>query len=143
MISLLEARALRTFLPVVASVLAGAIGGFLVDLRTGYGPAPGLLLPILAGIYGIVVGDLLGRASRSTGNPKLGVYVTGGLIIGGLGGRILVGCLVLLSLRTSNPGEAYGLALVASVFSPATIFNLAIAVFAASVRIRAFQRYAV
>lgn len=127
-------------LPVVVTVLAGAIGGFLIDLKTGFGSgvASGAVLLVLAAFYGLVVGEVLCRSCRRTLRLKLEVVAAAGLAIGGLGGRIVVGCQLLIG--GGQPSIQYLLSLLTNVLSPIALACLAIAVSTAISRIRILQR---
>jgi len=85
----------------VVSVLAGAMGGFLVSIGSDYAPRTGPILYPLAALYGIIVAELsLKSAGRAA--PRLDALLAGGLTIGALGGRFIVACVVFLS--SSAPG---------------------------------------
>jgi hypothetical protein len=127
-------------LPVAVTVLAGAMGGFLIDLKTGFGSgyASVAVLLALAGLYGLVVGDLLTRLCRRPIHLRLDVVAAAGLALGGLGGRILVGCQVLFG--NGRPCSQYATSLLVNVLSPFALACLAIAIYGAVTRIRVLQR---
>ena len=129
-------------LPVAVAVLAGAMGGFLIDLKTGFGSgyASGFILLALAGLYGLVVGDLLTRSCRRAVHLRLEIVAAAGLALGGLGGRMVVGCQVLCSLGYGQANGQCTIDLARQVLSPIALASLAIAVYAAITRIRALQR---
>jgi hypothetical protein len=127
-------------LPVAVTVLAGAMGGFLIDLKTGFGSgfASGAVVLALAGVYGLMVGDLLTRSCRRAIHLRLEIVAAIGLALGGLGGRMMVGCQVLFG--SGHPCGQYATSLLANVLSPIALACLAIAVYAAITRIRVLQR---
>ena len=132
----------RVALPVAVSALAGAIGGFLVDLggSIGYGFGHGLVALVCAAIYGLAVGEIVTRACRRGTNLGLESMVASGLIIGAVGGRAIVGCQILHSVWRSNLTDGYCAQMIFSVLSPIMLASLAVSIFTAVSRIRLLRR---
>ncbi|MDO8586658.1 MAG: hypothetical protein Q7T82_06415 [Armatimonadota bacterium] len=138
----LQTSVRRIALPVAVSALAGAIGGFLVDLGLGigYGVGHGALALVCAGFYGLALGDLIMRACGRELNLKLATVAALGLAFGAIGGRMLVGCHILYSVGWSNSTGDYCRQMLISALSPMMLASLFVAVLMTVRRIRVLQR---